>query len=139
MEVECLYISPETKYIHPLHRRFSVKDLVDAISINKSLSDVFATYYNMLHFESMHNAMSTAKYTSKGVSIKEELKMDKDELINVPAAMLMSPLQIMTSIKYYNKRNDPYMLNLSPVIKCEDIEENASKCGWSIEHCKVDI
>lgn len=139
MEVECLYISPETKYIHPLHRRFSVKDLVDAISISKSLSDVFTTYYNMLHFESMHNAMSTAKYTSRGVSIKEELKMDKDEFINVPALMLMSPLQIMTSIKYYDQRKDPYMLNLGPVIKCEDVEEDASKCGWCIEYCKVDI
>lgn len=139
MEVECLYISPETKYIHTLHRRFSIKDLVDAISINKSLSDVFTTYYNMMHFESMHKAMSTAKYTSKGVSIKEELKMDKDEFINVPVAMLMSPLQIMTSIKYYDQRKDLYMLSLGPVIKCEDVDEDASKCGWCVEHCKVDI
>lgn len=138
-DIECLYISPEKSRVGVMHRRFSVKELADMLVANSKISDSYMTYIHMLHFKDAHEFISQAQFRANKITTPKKFELVVNEIINVPAAVLISPLQLMTSVAYYQQREDPYAMSAGPVIKPFDVDEDVEQIGWTIQTCSSDI
>lgn len=137
--VKCLFIKPETRSVGELHRQFSIKDFADMLVIDKHISDLFMTYVHQLNFSDAHQYISHMTFSKDKISSQKTLELNIDDIINVPLKMLMSPIQAMSALAYYSKREDPYILSMDPLILPFDIDEDPELCGWTIQEHSTDI
>lgn len=107
--------------------------------VGKNISDVLMTYIHQLNFPMAHEYIANMHFTAKRLSTNKSLELNVDDIINVPALVLMSPMQLMTSIAYFNQRTDPYILAMDPVILPFDVTEDPTLCGWTIQEHSSDI
>lgn len=136
--VDCLFISPDTALVGSIIRQVSVMDIANFLAVDNKITDLSMTYAGMIKPADIHDMLMNAVFTEKSVKMKG-FELDKESIINVPIKMLFSPIQVAASIQYYNSKNDPYVLNMGPVIKTFDAITYPPACGWEIAEHSADI